>query len=850
MKRFRAFIDELLETKRKDDGKEPLLFVFFDDVDLCSERCTEILELILRYLSHAGVIVFIAGNYNTFSENVTIDYLRKDGLLAVCGGDTKILEKSFVFANNLGDNEKELQALNIRKKLSYDYLKKLMPPALRYEMPRLSESQRKKFRFTQKEGTGHELPTVEELLNNYIKQNHKEENEKDESLFTGINVYYKIFDDQPRGLINIYHFLYHYANKENDESVLGNDKLQSVRDFLEVVTDSSQKLSGYKQEIQQMIVIKNDKYYVDYEYLWRLYETNAKGPTEKLLEDDAVTLFVLANFFENVLERICTQKSSSVENHGAEVLHRILKTRNSKCTIFPKIDKVPLLLKFYSGIEERLTIQDQQNLVWDKEGDYKLRAYFECLKSMEDTITAIFQSGMDREWQQMVIEKIYSYGDDEGVIIRRNTVKTVFSELKRIMFDKGEELIEIQKRLVEQYKKKSKLIFSDEKREVLFSVKSKENLMKLQDFIEVTYVALMDYKRGMTEKEDVIFINDFLDIDELDSIQRRISNRCKELSININNEYNKGLWGRALQKEYITYSSCLDVKNKEENTTQKEKGKIEIVSFQPQEIMKAYNFDRGEALPEGFLVKRGPVAPQTWGRHISYFKKLEEQKLLMEYILPEIETAIDNYKTAEKFEEKNIDVRILRENIDKLSEMIQGENSKTAAIDKIKTLKNITEKEEWLTESKECEEVLKDLFVECELALIYADADDLEEKRRTIIISEKFENEFNEMILACQTADEIVQLPNAIIRSIYRMSRMGSLMDDVVDDVVGKGIVDRSELDKFAQKIAKLRIRKLQLQVEHFGKMAANSCSIKAVEKCIKKFFWSLIAESFTRAAI
>ncbi len=45
-------------------------------------------------------------------------------------------------------------------------------------------------------------------------------------------------------------------------------------------------------------------------------------------------------------------------------------------------------------------------------------------------------------------------------------------------------------------------------------------------------------------------------------------------------------------------------------------------------------------------------------------------------------------------------------------------------------------------------------------------------------------------------------------------------------------------------------LRKLQLQVEHFGKMAANSCSIKAVEKCIKKFFWSLIAESFTRAAI
>ena len=43
---------------------------------------------------------------------------------------------------------------------------------------------------------------------------------------------------------------------------------------------------------------------------------------------------------------------------------------------------------------------------------------------------------------------------------------------------------------------------------------------------------------------------------------------------------------------------------------------------------------------------------------------------------------------------------------------------------------------------------------------------------------------------------------------------------------------------------------KLQLQVEHFGQMAANSSSIKAVEKRIKKFFWSPIAEALARSAI
>ena len=43
---------------------------------------------------------------------------------------------------------------------------------------------------------------------------------------------------------------------------------------------------------------------------------------------------------------------------------------------------------------------------------------------------------------------------------------------------------------------------------------------------------------------------------------------------------------------------------------------------------------------------------------------------------------------------------------------------------------------------------------------------------------------------------------------------------------------------------------KLQLQVEHFGKMATTLGSIKIVEKCIEKFFRGLIAKPLTRATI
>jgi hypothetical protein len=45
-------------------------------------------------------------------------------------------------------------------------------------------------------------------------------------------------------------------------------------------------------------------------------------------------------------------------------------------------------------------------------------------------------------------------------------------------------------------------------------------------------------------------------------------------------------------------------------------------------------------------------------------------------------------------------------------------------------------------------------------------------------------------------------------------------------------------------------VRKLQVQVEHLGKMAADSGSIKAIEKLLEKFFWGSVVESLAWTAI
>jgi hypothetical protein len=52
------------------------------------------------------------------------------------------------------------------------------------------------------------------------------------------------------------------------------------------------------------------------------------------------------------------------------------------------------------------------------------------------------------------------------------------------------------------------------------------------------------------------------------------------------------------------------------------------------------------------------------------------------------------------------------------------------------------------------------------------------------------------------------------------------------------------------QKAHLIKITKLQLQVEHFGKMAITAGSIKAVKKCIEEFFRGLIAKPLTRTTI
>ena len=57
---------------------EPLIYIFFDDIDLNTSKCLEIVNMILKYLCNVNIVVLVSGSYQTFSEAITISLLKKE----------------------------------------------------------------------------------------------------------------------------------------------------------------------------------------------------------------------------------------------------------------------------------------------------------------------------------------------------------------------------------------------------------------------------------------------------------------------------------------------------------------------------------------------------------------------------------------------------------------------------------------------------------------------------------------------------------------------------------------------------------------------------------------------------
>lgn len=391
LNKFEEFIDILIDVKKyiHKNNEEPLIYIFFDDVDLCTERCLEIINIIQKYLSNQNIVVFVSGDYSTFTETITVNLLKKDGLLEKC-------EQYFDKEKSIGGRN----ALDLRKQLAQDILKKVFPPAYRFKLLILNNKAKAAFRFSKLENIDKdnqkEINSEYECLAELIitKLLGKDKTDKDNFLYYNgnlIKIYFNIFDSNPRSLMNIYYFLHQLNNNEevlNKSNILNdielykkeNNKKDSeiMRSFLNILIDSNSQLGNISEEvILDVIDIKDNlkDTFINYDYIREIYNNDFEESNniqkEKL--NKYINLFLLAHFMENII----ISKIEDRNVHGIDILIEIINLSN-KNKLIPKYNDIKFILALYSKVDEDLG-KINLNKFTTYDINYFTKKYFEIL---------------------------------------------------------------------------------------------------------------------------------------------------------------------------------------------------------------------------------------------------------------------------------------------------------------------------------------------------------------------------------------------------------------------------------------------------------------------------------------
>lgn len=295
LEKFQSFINSLVIYLKCNDEtcsvEEPIIFIFFDDLDLIPHNSVKMLETIIIYLSCKNIVTFIAGSYENFDERILLKYLRSDQILS------KELYEETKFRR---DNNKT--TLENRQELSYDFLKKLLTPAYRYYLKTISIEGRANFKsgeLVDNDGK----KTLGELLKGLLERKigYSYEN----------LAFFEIFDEYPRGLINIYRFL------EDNE----NPKCDIFEKLINLLIISQKRFNLYEEKLKDCFkreINNQNNIEIDYFKIEKLCHeiNNNQTHTPENSIDIIIKIYYLAFFVEILNENL--QKLNDKENEYFE----------------------------------------------------------------------------------------------------------------------------------------------------------------------------------------------------------------------------------------------------------------------------------------------------------------------------------------------------------------------------------------------------------------------------------------------------------------------------------------------------------------------------------------------------
>lgn len=711
---FFNLVDELVDNK-----EDKILIFSFDDVDIYSSKVCEVLKIIMNYLSHKNIVTYIAGDYDSFIENITIELIKKENLL-----DKDLLEYNFLSNGEC--------AKNLREERAYEFLKKVLPPKYRYYIKSINN--KNKVQIIKVYDKKLKSLIDDEIVKNiigYIKY--------DEDI---INDYFDFMDDKIRGLTNVIEFVFkEYSNlKESLNSNKDDFKLKCkfLNKILDCIIHTNINLEKYEDLIRKVINIPNANKsfmeftgYVNYRFIINEfiskeeYELNSKSSyyKENLVNPfkyekfkEIYKIFILSNFFEIMIEVLMNRNSSI---HGKDELLKVINTLNNNndgIKLLPNLENVKEIIYLKEKIFENLRYEEIISLFSKQNASNYLRYIYLKTFSNYKVLYNKYNKKNDSDYIVNVvfkdlIDKDYSWCDKQIKWIYKNIFnrKKIIEELNqniRMEFKDIDEFLMIsnveseikminlkKKRLNKKYDK-----FTLENILNLFdSIISLETAKEKIESLNISLEEKKEEKSEVIKKIDNIYINLTSELRENKAYRKNIFNKVKKIIMKeivefLDDEKNKELWNN-IAKDCQIIEGIID-KNKLEEKVSK--------SFIFKEIDLNKWIEKYEL--EHLNIKNTIFTVAILNRNITFASNEENQKRIinyLEYMLLRDELnkcGINDLDNLEEYLKKlddeiftrNNDIEIEKKNYKNIKDMFEDNPSKYLYNEETKELnKNI-----------------------------------------------------------------------------------------------------------------------------------------------------------------
>ena len=278
---FIEFINMIIKYKRDinrhtmkglaGEKIEPLIYFFFDDVDMSSKKSIKILTDILSYFAHPNIVIFISGDYQVFEQS----------LMAYFMSETKEVTLKMSY------KKRKIEIKFAKDRTEY-FLKKVLPPSYRFYVQEFSNDAAKiVHHYHSNRDNIFERKNILELLsyvfcagfeadndpekNVYLKtfivpkpdDNDDFDEEKlvelnDEIRMNYLYAYLSVFSVNIRGFMNVYNYLV----KEAENIFESEDKhkywnINKFKEFLRVILNSKHTYQKYQNNIEKFIYVKD-----------------------------------------------------------------------------------------------------------------------------------------------------------------------------------------------------------------------------------------------------------------------------------------------------------------------------------------------------------------------------------------------------------------------------------------------------------------------------------------------------------------------------------------------------------------------------------------------------------------